>query len=54
MGTLAKLYKNIKHQLPEKSAIAKDMGLNLHSELSSWLDAISYVTNIVAFHSKIV
>lgn len=37
MGTLSKLYKNLKHQLPEKSAIAKEMGLNLHSELSSWL-----------------
>lgn len=32
-GTLSKIYKNLNHQLPEKSAIANDMGLNLHNEL---------------------
>ncbi len=53
MGTLSKLYKNLKHQLPEKSVIAKEMGLNLHSELSSWLEAITYVRNIVAHHSRL-
>lgn len=35
MGTLSKLYKSLKHQLPEKAIIAKEMGLNLHTELSS-------------------
>lgn len=53
MGTLSKLYKNLRHQLPEKSAIAKEMGLNLHSELSSWLEAIAYVRNIMAHHSRL-
>jgi abortive infection bacteriophage resistance protein len=53
MGTLSKLYKNLRHQLPEKSIIAKDMGLNLHSELSSWLEAITYVRNIIAHHSRL-
>jgi abortive infection bacteriophage resistance protein len=53
MGTLSKLYKNIKHQLPEKSAIAKEMGVNLHNELSSWLEAITYVRNIIAHHSRL-
>lgn len=53
MGTLSKLYKNLKHQLPEKSTIAKEMGLNLHSELSSWLEAIAYVRNIIAHHSRL-
>lgn len=53
LGTLSKLYKTLKHQLPEKSAIAKEMGLNLHSELSSWLEAITYVRNIVAHHSRL-
>lgn len=52
MGTLSKLYKNLKHQLPEKASIAKEMGLNLHSELSSWLEAITYVRNIIAHHSR--
>ena len=53
MGTLSKLYKNLSHQLPEKAAIAKGMGLNLHSELSSWLEAITYARNIVAHHSRL-
>ena len=52
-GTLSKLYKNLKHQLPEKSTIAKEMGLNLHNELSSWLEAIAYIRNIVAHHSRL-
>ena len=53
MGILSKLYKNLKHQLPEKALIAKEMGLNLHNELSSWLEAITYVRNIIAHHSKL-
>jgi len=53
MGTLSKFYKNLNHQLPEKSLIAKEMGLNLHSELSSWLESIVYVRNIIAHHSRL-
>lgn len=53
MGTLSKLYKNLKHQLPEKATIAREMGLNLHNELSSWLEAITYVRNIIAHHSRL-
>jgi abortive infection bacteriophage resistance protein len=53
LGTLSKMYKNLKHQLPEKATIAKEMGLNLHSELSSWLEAITYARNIVAHHSRL-
>ena len=53
MGTLSKLYKNLKNQLPKKAAIANEMGLNLHSELSSWLEAINYIRNIIAHHSRL-
>lgn len=53
MGTLSKLYKNLQHQLPEKAMIAQGMGLNLHNELSSWIEAITYVRNIVAHHSRL-
>lgn len=53
MGTLSKFYKNLSHQSPQKSIIAKEMGLNLHSELSSWLEAIVYVRNIIAHHSRL-
>jgi len=52
-GTLSKFYKNLKHQLPEKAIIANEMGLNLQSELSSWLEAINYVRNIIAHHSRL-
>lgn len=52
-GTLSKFYKNIRHNLLAKSAIANGMGLNLHNELSSWLEAITYVRNIVAHHSRL-
>jgi abortive infection bacteriophage resistance protein len=53
MGTLSKLYKNINHQLPEKTVIAKEFGLHLHSELSSWLEALVYARNIIAHHSRL-
>lgn len=53
MGTLSKLYKSLKHQLPEKATISKEMGLNLHTELSSWLESITYVRNIIAHHSRL-
>jgi abortive infection bacteriophage resistance protein len=52
-GTISKLYKNLGHQLPEKATIAKEMGLNMHSELSSWLESIAYVRNIIAHHSRL-
>lgn len=53
IGCLSRLYKNINHQLPEKTEIAKEMGLHIHSELSSWLEAIVYVRNIIAHHSRL-
>lgn len=53
LGNLSKFYKNLRHQLPEKSQIAKHMGLNIHSELSSWLEAIVYIRNIIAHHSRL-
>jgi len=53
MGTLSKFYKNLKHQLPEKARIANELGLNLHSELSSWLESVNYIRNIIAHHSRL-
>lgn len=52
-GTLSKLYKNLQYQLPEKSIIAKEFGLNRHSELYSWLEPITYIRNITAHHSRL-
>ena len=53
LGTLSKLYKSLKHQLPEKAAIANAMGLRLHNELSGWLEAITCIRNIIAHHSRL-
>lgn len=53
LGNLSKLYKSLNHQLPEKATIAKEMGLNLHTELSSWLEAITYLRNIIAHHARL-
>jgi abortive infection bacteriophage resistance protein len=53
LGTLSKLYKSLKHQLPEKAAIANEMGLKLHNELSGWLEAIACIRNIIAHHSRL-
>ena len=53
LGTLSKYYKQLKHSLPAKAAVANGMGLNLHNELSSWLEAITYVRNIIAHHSRL-
>lgn len=52
-GILSKIYKNLIHNLPEKSKIANEFGLNLHNELSGWLEAITYLRNIVAHHSRV-
>ena len=36
VGTLSKIYKNLKHQLPEKSAICIEFGFNSHSDFSGF------------------
>ena len=53
MGTLSKFYKSLKNQLPEKAVIANEMGLNLFTELSSWMESITLVRNIIAHHSRL-
>lgn len=52
-GTLSKLYKNLKHQLPEKALIAKEFGLNNQKYLSSWLNSITVLRNIIAHHGRL-
>ena len=52
-GTLSKMYKNLKSQLPERAAIANDLGLYSAKELSSWLEAISVLRNIIAHQSRL-
>ena len=52
-GTLSKLYKNLKNQLPQRATIANEFGLYSTRELSSWLEAISVMRNIIAHHSRL-
>jgi abortive infection bacteriophage resistance protein len=53
MGTLSKLYKSLKINLPEKGLIAKEMGVNSPHTFSGWLEAIAYIRNIIAHHSRL-
>ena len=52
-GTLSKMYKNLKNQLSQRSMIANEFGLYSAKEMSSWLEAISVLRNIIAHHSRL-
>jgi abortive infection bacteriophage resistance protein len=43
----------LKPQLPEKSLITHEFGLNSINDLSSWFAAISYLRNVIAHHSRV-
>ncbi len=51
--TLSKMYKNLRSQLPQRSAIANDFGLYSSKDLSNWIEVISLMRNIVAHHSRL-
>ena len=53
MGTLSKLYKNLNINLPERGLIANEMGVNSPHVFSGWLEAIAYLRNIIAHHSRL-
>ena len=53
LGALSKLYQNIRHQLPEKSIIAREFGLYNQKYLSGWLLSITVIRNIIAHHSRL-
>ena len=53
LGTLSKLYQNLKHQLPEKNKIALEFGLYNQKYLVSWLLAITVIRNIIAHHGRL-
>jgi abortive infection bacteriophage resistance protein len=53
LGTLSKLYQNIKHQMPQKSQIANEFGLNNQKYLASWLLTITLIRNIIAHHGRL-
>ena len=53
LGSLSKVYQNLKHQLPEKTKIAREFGLYNQKYLSSWLLTITVIRNIIAHHSRL-
>ena len=53
LNTLSKLYDNLKPQLPQKSKIANEFGLNSSKDLSSWLRTITFIRNLIAHHSRL-
>lgn len=53
LNTLSKLYSNLKPQLPQKSKIANEFGLNSHKDFSSWLRTITLIRNLIAHHSRL-
>jgi abortive infection bacteriophage resistance protein len=53
MGTLSKLYKNLKNKLPEKAMIANEVGLNSTFTFVGWLESITLMRNIIAHHARL-
>jgi abortive infection bacteriophage resistance protein len=53
MGTLSKLYKSLRINLPEKGIIANEMGVNSTHVFSGWLESIAYIRNIIAHHARL-
>ncbi|MFZ4796853.1 MAG: Abi family protein [Bacteroidia bacterium] len=53
LGTLSKLYQNLKHQLPEKNQIAREFGLYNQKYLVSWLLTITVIRNVIAHHGRL-
>lgn len=53
LGALSKIYNNLNHQLPVKSTIANEFGLNSSKIFSSWLRTITLIRNIIAHHGRL-
>jgi len=53
MGTLSKLYKNLRNKLPEKAIIANEMGLNSTFTFVGWIESITLIRNMIAHHERL-
>jgi abortive infection bacteriophage resistance protein len=53
MGSLSKLYGNLKHTVKAKDIIAKEYGAVNHTYLPSWLQSIAQIRNYCAHHSRL-
>lgn len=53
LGTLSKLYYNIKNAHPAKAKISNNMGISSVSDAESWFRTISSIRNKVAHHTRL-
>ncbi|PHI19248.1 hypothetical protein CEQ90_13630 [Lewinellaceae bacterium SD302] len=53
LGTLSKVYRNMKDDLPEKATIATGFQLDDYKTLSNWLHAIALLRNVSAHHCRL-
>ena len=53
LGTLSKMYTNLKPKLQQKDRIAQEVGLPDQTCLESWLHSVALVRNIVAHHNRL-
>ena len=53
-GLLSKMYRNLDDGLPEKTAIAANLGLPTVPLLENWLHAIALLRNVCAHHSRLI
>lgn len=53
LGTISKLYGNLKNQIEAKDKIAKDFGAVNHQYLPSWLQSMTYIRNLCAHHNRL-
>jgi len=53
LGSLSKLYGNLKNTVKSKDSIAKEFGAVNHTFLPSWLQSIAQIRNFCAHHSRL-
>jgi len=53
LGSLSKLYGNLKNDIQSKDIIAKESGAVNHTYLPSWLQSITQIRNYCAHHSRL-
>lgn len=53
LGSLSKLYGNLKNTIKSKDVIAEEFGTVNHTFLPSWLQSITQIRNYCAHHSRL-
>lgn len=53
LGSLSRLYGNLKSTVKEKDIIAQELGAVNHTYLPSWLQSITQIRNFCAHHSRL-